>query len=147
MFLRYIISFFIFVSMIFCLVTRFEMFPFAPYTMYSNLYLPQYQRVLSIFFITQSNETVNMTDEMIAPFDEARFKHALMTVYFNSSHLNKTLNHPIIKDRSLEVLKLTQKNTGIEYKGITLLLDSYNDLNDLRENRRTNLEKVSFYED
>jgi hypothetical protein len=146
MILRYFISFFIFASMIFCLVARFEMFPFAPYTMYSNLYLPQYQRVLSIFFITQSNETVDMTDQMIAPFDEARFKHALMSVYFNSNHQNKTLNHPIIKSRSLEVLRITQKNTGIAFKGIELVLDTYKDLNDLRENRKTNLEKVSFYE-
>jgi hypothetical protein len=130
--------------MLFCLVTRYELFPFAPYTMYSNLYLPEYQRILDVSFVDESGETIALTDQMIAPFDEARFKHALLTVYFNTPFEHQTLKHPLIKSRSIEALKKTYSNIGIKFKTIELSLSTYKTLDDLRHDRKTNIEKVSF---
>lgn len=127
------VTLFIGVAMLFCLLTGAELFPFAPYTMYSNRYAPEYQDILQVDFLELDGSAVEATNEVVRPFDEARLKHAIMMEYYVSQQRLEGL--PKIKAMVLEALALARRNTGRSLKEVRLRIFGYADLTALREGR------------
>jgi hypothetical protein len=115
--------------MIYCLITKAELFPFAPYTMYANRYSPQEQRMLIVHLQNRSGAWVELEDQIIRPLDEARLKQAILTNYFaHESHLDTDS----IRDQALDVLGLASKNGNFRYRALRLQIFNYDSLEQLR---------------
>ncbi len=79
---KWLITGSIFLTMIFCLLSKKELFPFAPYTMYANRYSPEYYQEVQVFYENSTGDFLEITERsgnIIKPFDEARLKQVYKT--------------------------------------------------------------------
>ena len=68
------------IGMAFCLVTKKEVYPFAPYTMYSSTYSAD-NEFIRVMFVDAEGEESEIQKFLIAPWDEARLTNVLGNLY------------------------------------------------------------------
>lgn len=77
---KYFITALIVVLMLYSFFSGKELFPFAPFNMYSRLHTLQEYQELKIDFLNGNNQWIQVQNEMIKPIDEATLKN----IFFNS---------------------------------------------------------------
>lgn len=76
---------------VYCFLSSSELYPFAPYSMYSHKH--EVVGVKFFRFYCQNTQEFLLTNEMIRPFDEARLTQSVESAYFsgNASEINERL--------------------------------------------------------
>lgn len=123
--------------MTFCVISRYELYPFAPYTMYSYPFTPAAFHEIRIFF-TKNDVEIELTPALgniILPFDEARLKDSFERERWSSD--GGRLESPGVRKKARELLKLVLKNTGTEYDSVRIAVFSFKDIADLRAGKIT----------
>lgn len=128
--------------MSFCVVTTRELYPFAPYTMYSHPFTPASFHEVRIFIGKDSTEfeLTPTLNNIIAPFDEARIKDSFEQERWNNP--GRRLESPAVRKKARDLLALIVKNTGIEYDSVSVAVFSFKNLTDLRAGKKTLLERL-----
>ncbi len=142
--MRWLITGFVAVLMIYCLITKQELFPFAPYTMYCERYKPENMREYKIFLKKNDQEPVEITAEsrnLIQPFDEARIKVSIKNAYFKSTP--GALNSPEVRKKAKEILKLINYNSNAGYTSINIGIYMSKDLQELRAGKKIVVEQIN----
>lgn len=141
--MRWLVTGFVAAMMIYCLIAKQELFPFAPYTMYSEHYKPENMREYKIFLKRNGQEPVEITAEsgnLIHPFDEARIKVSIKNAYFKRTP--GTLDNPEVRTKAKEILKLANINSGGGYTSINIGIYMSKDLQELRAGKKTVVEQI-----
>lgn len=140
LFYRWIVSGLMFVIMSFCVVTSRELYPFAPYTMYSYPFTPESFHEVRIFVGLNGIEfeLTPALNSIIAPFDEARIKDSFEQERWKNS--GRRLESPAIRKKAQDLLKLIIRNTGINYDSVRVGIFSFKNISDLRAGKKTLLE-------
>lgn len=130
------------VIMSFCVITSGELYPFAPYTMYSNPFTPESFHEVRIF-ITRAGVETELTpnlNNLIAPFDEARIKDSFEQERWKTA--GQRLESPAIRKKARDLLALIEKNTGIKYDSLSIAIASFKNISDLRIGKKTMVDRI-----
>lgn len=142
LFYRWTISGLMLVIMSFCVVTTRELYPFAPYTMYSHPFTPENFHEVRIY-IGKAGAEFELTPElntMIAPFDEARIKDSFEQERWKNE--GRRLESPAIRKKARDLLAIIEKNTGIKYDSVGITLASFKNIAELRAGKITILDRL-----
>lgn len=137
LFYRWTISGIMFATMTFCVISGYELYPFAPYTMYSYPFTPEAFQEVRIF-ITKDGAEHELTpalNNIIAPFDEARLKDSFEKERWTGG--GGRLESPGVRKKARDLLKLISKNTGTEYDSVRVGIFSFRNISDLRAGKIT----------
>ena len=128
--------------MSFCVITSSELYPFAPYTMYSNPFTPESFRELRIFISKAGIETELTPDlnKLIAPFDEARIKDSFEQERWKTP--GQRLDSPAIRKKARDLLALIEINSGLKYDSLSLAISSFRNISDLRIGKKTVVDRI-----
>ncbi len=134
----------VFAIMGFCFITQKELYPFAPYTMYSYPFTPERFREVRIFIGKRGGESIEITPlqrKFIYPFDEARVKESFEKEKRKNPAGN--LDSPVARTKARELLLLINRNTGGNYDLISVGIYSFASLSDLRSGIKTRIEEIN----
>lgn len=124
---------FIVVIMLLSIITKEELYPFAPYTMYSYPMKASQLKVFEIYFVMIDGKEIVLEQKYVEPMDEARIKFSFEQMYWKNYGKFNTKDIDI-KLKSL--LELGKKEIP-EAEAIRLKIFSYNDIDALRKKKPT----------
>ncbi len=129
-----------FATMAFCVVSTRELYPFAPYTMYSNSFTPESFHEVRIYISKNGTEIelIPALNNLIAPFDEARIKDTFEQERWKNE--GRRLESPAVRKKARDLLKLIIKNTGVEYDSVRIGIFTFKNISDLRTGKKTLLD-------
>ena len=123
------------IGMAFCLVTKKEVYPFAPYTMYSSTYSAD-NEFIRVMFVDAEGEESEIQKFLIAPWDEARLTNVLGNLY---SKKDSAWQQPM-QDLLVDVYNIYEINKLVyhgkykkEFEGLRVYLINWQTLEALRE--------------
>lgn len=140
--LRWIVTFYIGLIMLFCLIFRAELFPFAPYMMYSGVYRPNEMVVYRIFVSKTGNDPIEIlpnNQSLVSPFDETRLKQSISNSYSNS---RSGLNNDEIRTKARSILAIVNKNSDEDFDHVTIGIYTYHNLEALRKKQLKLIEQI-----
>ena len=140
LFYRWTITGLLFATMSFCVVTHRELYPLAPYTMYSYPFTPESFQEVRIF-INKNDTSFELTpslNKIIAPFDEARIKDSF--AHERRNNKGQRLESPGVRKKARDLLTLIYKNTGTKYDSVRVGIYSFKNISDLRAGKITMLD-------
>jgi hypothetical protein len=144
---RWIVTIFIFVTMVFCLFTKAELFPFAPYMMYAYRYSPETYQEVQVFYENSSGDYIEITEHssnIIKPFDEARLKNSIQNFYNRNGVKENKISE--VKKVCKELARLISLNLESPQKGIRVRISNYRTLQDLRDKKLNLIEQIDVTE-
>jgi hypothetical protein len=144
---KWLITGIIFLTMIFCLLSKKELFPFAPYTMYANRYSPENYQEVQVFYENSASDFVEITEHsgnIIKPFDEARLKTSIQNFYNRSDVKENKINE--VKKVCKELAHLISLNLESPRKSIRVRISNYKTLQDLRDKKLNLIEQIDVTE-
>lgn len=117
---------------LFCFFTSKELFPFAPYSMYSQRHAIVGLKFFRFFCQTGAGESL-LTEPMIVPFDEARLTQSIESAYF--SHQKDSA----IQEKLGSLAKLVRENK-FECDHIVLRVKTFDSAEEFRSETGTVVE-------